>query len=63
MPQNWMSPSQRFPVRLCFDRRQDDLPLRVGATGIVTVDTGGGPPMAGLAHFWMRLRSLLAYLY
>jgi multidrug resistance efflux pump len=62
-PQNWVSPSQRFPVRLRFDPRQDDLPLRVGATGIVTVDTGGGPLMAALARFWMRLRSLLAYLY
>jgi multidrug resistance efflux pump len=62
-PQNWVAPSQRFPVRLRFDRRQDDLPLRVGATGIVTVYTGGGPLMGGLAHFWMRLRSLLAYLY
>jgi len=62
-PQNWMLPSQRFPVRLRFDPQQDDLPLRVGATGIVTVYTGGGPLMAGLAQFWMRLRSLLAYLY
>jgi multidrug resistance efflux pump len=62
-PQNWMTPSQRFPVRLRFDRRQHDLRLRVGATGIVTVYTGGGPLMAGLAHFWMKLRSLLAYLY
>jgi multidrug resistance efflux pump len=61
-PQNWMTPSQRFPVRLRFDS-QDDRPLRVGATGVVTVYTGGGPIMAGLAHFWMRLRSLLAYLY
>ena len=62
-PQNWIAPSQRFPVRLRLDDRPDDLPLRVGATGIVTVYTGGGPLMAGLAHFWMRLRSLLAYLY
>ena len=62
-PQNWMAPSQRFPVRLRFDSWPDDLPLRVGATGIATVYTGGGPLMTGLARFWMRLRSLLAYLY
>lgn len=62
-PQNWIAPSQRFPVRLRLDDRPDDLPLRVGATGIVTFYTGGGPLMAGLAQFRMRLRSLLAYLY
>jgi multidrug resistance efflux pump len=62
-PQNWVAPSQRFPVRLRFDSWPEALPLRVGATGIVTVHTGGGPLMAGLAHCWMRLRSLLAYLY
>jgi multidrug resistance efflux pump len=62
-PQNWMTPTQRFPVRLRFDDWPQDQPLRVGATGIVTVYTGGGPLMAGLARFWMRLRSLLAYLY
>lgn len=62
-PQNWLAPSQRFPVYLRFDSWPDDRPLRVGATGIVTVYTGGGPLMAGLGEFWMRLRSLLAYLY
>ena len=62
-PQNWMTPTQRFPVRLRFDDWPADLPLRVGATGIATVYTGGGPLMAGLAHFWTQLRSLLAYLY
>lgn len=62
-PQNWTAPSQRFPVRLRFDSLEDDLLLRVGATGIVTVYTGGGPLMGGLAHLWMRVRSLLAYLY
>jgi multidrug resistance efflux pump len=62
-PQNWMAPSQRFPVRLRFDAWPEDRPLRVGATGIATVYTGGGPLMTGLARFWMRLRSLLAYLY
>jgi multidrug resistance efflux pump len=62
-PQNWMTPSQRFPVRLRFVHLPQDLPLRVGATGIATIYTGGGPLMVGLAKFWMRLRSLLAFFY
>lgn len=40
---NWVKVTQRFPVRIKLDSRSDDpaLPLRVGASVTVTVDTSG----------------------
>jgi membrane fusion protein (multidrug efflux system) len=37
---NWVKITQRIPVRIAVDSREDDPPLRAGMTATVEVDTG-----------------------
>jgi len=50
---NWVKVTQRFPVRVRVITRDSDRPLRIGASGSVTIDTSGaaepGKPADGQA--------------
>jgi multidrug resistance efflux pump len=53
--------AQRFQVRLTLEH-PDDIDLRVGATGAVTVYTTPDSPLNPLARFWQRIESWIFYL-
>jgi membrane fusion protein (multidrug efflux system) len=38
---NWVKVTQRFPVRVRITNPDSAMPLRVGASSTVTIDTGG----------------------
>ncbi|MEM7009485.1 MAG: HlyD family secretion protein [Thermodesulfobacteriota bacterium] len=63
-PENWFSLSQRFPVRLKITNLDEEkYPLRVGATTSVAVFTDGGFILNGLAGLWLRIGSIINYVY
>ncbi len=63
-PENWFSLSQRFPVRLKITNLDEEkYPLRVGATVSVAVFTDGGFILNGLAGLWLRIGSIVDYVY
>lgn len=63
-PDNWFSLSQRFPVRLKITNLDEQkYPLRVGATSSVAVFTEGGIMLNGLAGLWLRIASVVNYVY
>lgn len=63
-PENWFKSSQRFPVRLKITNLDEEkYPLRVGATVSVAVFTGGGFILNGLAGLWLRIGSIVNYIY
>jgi len=63
-PENWFNLSQRFPVRLKITNMDEEkYPLRVGATVSVAVFTDGGFVLNGLAGFWLRIGSIVDYVY
>ena len=57
----WFPATQRFQVRLAVTDRSQ-LPLRVGATGSVTVYTTENHPINWIAEFWQRLTAWVYYL-
>jgi multidrug resistance efflux pump len=62
-PQNWVKLAQRFPVRLKLTNLDSQDPLRIGGSTSVTVDTGGGFILNGLARLWLRIGSYVNYIY
>jgi multidrug resistance efflux pump len=63
-PENWFDISQRFPVRLKITNLDEEkYQLRVGATVSVAVYTDGGFILNGLAGFWLRIGSVVDYVY
>jgi len=63
-PENWFNLSQRFPVRLKIaNLDEEQYPLRVGATVSVSVFTDGGFLLNGLAGLWLRIGSIVNYVY
>jgi len=63
-PENWFNLSQRFPVRLKIaNLDEEQYPLRVGASVSVSVFTDGGFLLNGLAGFWLRIGSIVNYVY
>ncbi|MEK6223249.1 MAG: HlyD family secretion protein [Thermodesulfobacteriales bacterium] len=63
-PENWFNLSQRFPVRLKITNLDEEkYQLRVGATVSVAVFTDGGFVLNSLAGLWLRIGSLVNYVY
>lgn len=62
-PQNWVKLAQRFPVRLKLTNLDSNYALRIGGSTSVTVDTGGGFILNGLARLWLRIGSYVNYIY
>jgi multidrug resistance efflux pump len=60
-PTEWVPSAQRFQVRLVLTDAAD-MPLRVGATGSVTVYVTSGNPLNGLGEIWQWLVARLNYL-
>lgn len=60
-PQEWLPPAQRFQVRLVLANR-DEIPLRVGATGSVTVFTTTDSPLNPIADAWQQVAAWVNYL-
>jgi multidrug resistance efflux pump len=59
--QEWIPLPQRFQVRLVLADKEE-VPLRVGATGSVTVYTTTDKRLNDLAEFWQRLSAWVYYL-
>jgi multidrug resistance efflux pump len=57
----WVPSSQRFQVRLMLNDPKA-IPLRVGATGSVTIYTTTDHPLNGLAEWWQWLSAWSYYL-
>jgi multidrug resistance efflux pump len=53
---NWINLAQRFPVNIKV-QLPESLPIRVGATAIVTVETTSNPVIRGLSSFMQWIRS------
>ena len=63
-PENWFNLSQRFPVRLKIANLDEEkYSLRVGGTVSVAVFTDGGFVLNSLAGFWLRIGSIVNYVY
>ncbi len=63
-PENWISVTQRFPVRLSITNLNgDEYPLRIGGSVSVAVYTGRNFILNGLAGLWLRIGSLVDYFY
>ena len=63
-PENWISETQRFPVRLSITNLiEDEYPLRIGGSVSVAVYTGRNFILNALAGLWLRIGSLVNYLY
>ena len=59
----WVKIAQRFPVRLKLDDQHDNYNLRIGGSVTVTVFNDGGFILNGLARLWLKIGSLVDYLY
>lgn len=63
-PETWFSLSQRFPVRLKLTNLDEEkYPLRVGATVSIAVFTDRGIILNSLARLWLRIGSIVNYVY
>ena len=62
--ENWVSLSQRFPVRLrILNLNDDETPLRIGGSVSVAVFTGDGIILNNLAKLWLRIGTVVDYIY
>jgi multidrug resistance efflux pump len=62
--ENWVQLAQRFPVRLRITNIDHDrYKLRIGGSVSVAVFTGRGLILNPLAKLWLRIGSLVDYLY
>ncbi len=59
----WVKIAQRFPVRLKLDKQHEEYNLRIGGSVTVTVFNDGGFILNGLARLWLKIGSLVDYLY
>ena len=63
-PENWISNSQRFPVRLMITNLDEEkYPLRIGGSVSVAVYTGRNFILNALAGLWLRIGSIVDYIY
>ena len=63
-PENWFSLSQRFPVRLRITNlNEEEHPLRIGGSASVAVFTGHNFFLNTLARLWLRIGSVVDYVY
>lgn len=63
-PENWISETQRFPVRLHIeDLNEEEYPLRIGGSVSVAVYTGRNFVLNALAGLWLRIGSFVDYIY
>lgn len=63
-PENWVQLAQRFPVRLRItDIDNDKYKLRIGASVSVAVFTGENFILNALARLWLRIGSLIDFIY
>lgn len=62
---DWLRQAQRFPVAVEFDHAEHEVlrRVRIGGQAEVLVYTGDNPVMNLLGSVWIRLKSLLSYLY
>ena len=61
---NWVSLSQRFPVRLRItDMDHEKYELRIGGSASVAVFTGDNWILNPLARLWLRIGSIVDYVY
>jgi multidrug resistance efflux pump len=61
VPSSWVPPAQRFQVRLTLDDPQS-VPLRVGMTGSVAVDTEPPGFLSRVTRIWHKVIAWLYYL-
>jgi multidrug resistance efflux pump len=62
--ENWVQLAQRFPVRLRITNiDHDEYKLRIGGSVTVAVFTGESLILNPLAKLWLRIGSLVDYLY
>jgi multidrug resistance efflux pump len=62
--ENWVQLAQRFPVRLRITEiDHDEYKLRIGGSVTVAVFTGESLILNPLAKLWLRIGSLVDYLY
>ena len=62
----WLREPQRFPVRIKFDKgfgMELKLGRRIGSQADVIIYTGDHPILNGLGWLWIRLMSLVSYVY
>jgi multidrug resistance efflux pump len=59
----WMREAQRFPLRIEFDGTEFPKGIRVGSQANTIVYTGDNPILNALGWLWIRLVSLLSYVY
>ena len=63
-PENWIRIAQRFPVRLRITNlNEEEYPLRIGGSASVAVYTGNNIVLNPLAGLWLRIGSLVDYIY
>ena len=62
--ESWVQLAQRFPVRLRInDIDNDKYKLRIGGSVSVAVFTGENFILNALAKLWLRIGSLVDYIY
>lgn len=59
---NWVKLAQRFPVRIRLENSPQNIPLRVGASAVVTVFTTNNDLVNTLSYGFQWLQSLWEYL-
>jgi multidrug resistance efflux pump len=59
----WLAPAQRFPVQLAFATGRPPRGVRYNARASVILYTGDHPIANALAWFWIRLISVLTFVY
>lgn len=63
-PVNWVKLAQRFPVRLRITEIDEEkYKLRIGGSASVAVFTGDSWILNPLARFWLRIGSLVDFIY
>lgn len=59
----WLRETQRIPVRIEMERREDAPAIRVGSRASVVVLTGEGEAVAMLARGWLRVVSTFNFMF
>jgi multidrug resistance efflux pump len=62
-PNVWVKQAQRFPVRLTLSDTAAETPLRIGGSVVVLIYTGDYPVLNTLADLWLRIASVLNFIY
>lgn len=62
-PTDWVKVTQRFPVRLRLREPDPDIDMRVGGSITVVVYPTDNPVLNGLARSWLKIASILDFVY